>query len=259
MPGSKKSRYARTRGPRSSRHSKKRFHRRRTHSRRRKRSVITKKLHGLGGSPFGRHIYTKFSFDHTIFLSGQSGHVKYQAYRLNSLYDPNYTSSNVLDLQPRYFDTLLGAGGNDKPYHDYYVYGAKVSVLITNGNSHTPLAVGIVAYDVANGGPSTDLTQARARADTTVLNISGYNGSKGAKKYKKYFRIGRLLGESAMDEDNKGMYNSNPAKSILMEVRGWDAFAGFGDGSHVTSTNFYITTKITYYCKLTGRNNVANS
>jgi len=187
-------------------------------------------------------------------LASVSGALTTYTYRLNSLYDPDFTGSGG---QPLYYDTLLGASGGVQPYNSYRVHGAKITVTFMNPSSSS----GSLGYVILRARPSTQPSWGVAdAADDFILPWTKYklihiNGNSHCiKKMSMYVPIKKLASLKDLSDDPAyaASWSSNPAQVIMADL----SYAPIDQSS--TATIRY-TVKITYYSQLFTQNMVADS
>jgi len=160
----------------------------------------------------------------TVFYgtdAGSENRASMQSFRLNSVYDPDYTG---FGLQPRWFDqwTLI--------YNNYRIHKAAVSVQMQQGRS--TLAAGVygtvnVATDTTAGTTYGTLhgntfNEVREWNNTASKHINSHNQGPVATRISsvidcaKAFGIpkAKYLGDTGFD----AQYNANPTRTLYMEV-----------------------------------------
>lgn len=108
-------------------------------ARRARRSVAPSQKPGFKGHPFGRKMYTKLKYNEavTIAASGTAGFATGYKYRLNSLFDPNFTGTGH---QPRGYDELMAI------FEKYTVVNAKITATFIQDTT-VPSVCGIRITD----------------------------------------------------------------------------------------------------------------
>lgn len=168
-------------------------------------------------------------------------------WRLNGAYDPQYA---VGGGQPRYFDTFLGTDGGAAPYKTYCVYKCKAEVTLKTVNGVA--ATLVVGPRCSAAAPTTQ--KSALEAGYKSVQVAGTQGQP-VKTIVSYVDIGKLWGKSqsaVMDDDNfSATYNTTPALEALLDIMVCPVAA--------TTSNYYVTTKLTYYMRLSDLTNVTDS
>lgn len=242
---------ARTRKPfrRTSRTARTRKPIRRKFFRRSKRTKRTSK----SKAPFGMTKFATLRYStYTVLTSTDTWQT--QTYRLNSLYDPDFTGAGA---QPRFYDTLCGANDTAAPYNSYRVHGARVKVNFLNANS-SGNSTGIVAIRARNASstalsPSvpSGIVQAVGEVPYTSWRWITSSGSDGCRRtFSKYFPIKPFYSVKDIRDhvELSAAYNTSPENIVLL-----DCHASTVNASS-TPYNYQLTVSITYYCEFFNRN-----
>ncbi len=152
-------------------------------------------------------------------LATAAGSSTVQVFRLNSLYDPDFTGAGS---QPKYFDTLCAASGSTAPYGYYRVKRTHFRVCFVNPNSTASTSSYAFCQPYTVNPMSTtaqlqDLFE-NVQVLTGVLGVNGNNNS--------VFNIEGSVDHAAMwavrdwedNEDFTAPYNSNPAMVTYLQV-----------------------------------------
>lgn len=152
-------------------------------------------------------------------------------FRLNSVYDPDYTGGGT---QPPYFDRLTSM------YANFRVIAAKYRVR-TVGISGNIQLLSVWTAAVATAVNST--AAAMSQTDARTLTTSAYNDIDG-NVIKRYIPIAKGFGveraEIETDSDYSGSASANPNKVLYLNL-----YAGNMYGT--TTSQAYSVVEITYY------------
>lgn len=203
---------------------KKRVNRR--NRRRRMRSNITV----FPTSGFPPAIYTKLNYSGRITLSTNGTTISYHSFRINSLFDPDYTSTGT---QPYARDQFA-------EIYDYYrVYGCKVTLMITlpTSSSYSVLFTTRASSDnvaIADIDAETE----RYRSMRTMI------AAGQTKTITQYFDMRKVLGKSKTqyERDDTAM-GTNPLEAVYLYL---SALATTG------TPDLAVWVKFTMYSKIYG-------
>lgn len=206
------------------------------------------------GTPFPEQLYTEFTYGENITVNVLSGSPKNYYFCANGLYDPDV--SGMTAPQPRYLDTLLGANNTTAPYNAYVVFASKCEVLYVPSGSDTltmRALVGLGCFNSLVSGPSS-LAELNIRADYHKKFLGYWNQPQGAQTLKRFEKIAPILGASKLSDKSgaSANYNANPTNQAYWAVTVVPV-------DETSSYTYRIIVKITYYCKLYARNDVADS
>lgn len=119
-------------------------------------SLASNAGYGMVRSPFPPNLKTVFSYTETINAAQTVGGVPITIqYRANGLYDPRVAAGGI---QPRYYDSLLGADGGTAPYSRYRVFATAIKVTCFNLNTSVGGGSVFVAVIPSRSGVSTPST-----------------------------------------------------------------------------------------------------
>lgn len=146
-------------------------------------------------------------------LATQAGAITSQVFRLNSLYDPDFSGAGS---QPRYYDTLCGASGGTAPYQQYRVKKTWFKVMVLNPSTTSSTgcyAISQVFYQ--NAASSTTsladyFTQLNTRVGVVAQagNDNAQLWMEGSVDHAKFAGVK----DYQDDDDFVAAYNSNPAQ-----------------------------------------------
>ena len=174
--------------------------------------VPTTQKPGYKGHPFGKKFYTKlrYSESHVIAASSSNNFATSYKYRLNSLFDPNYTG---VGHQPRGFDQLSTI------YEKYTIVAAKISVCFITNNS-VPSVCGLRLVD-GNEVSITDKKVAMENGDSSWKYLARFDSNSKTilsrqVNVKKFFNQNTIVGTDKFTLDS----NENPAldDAIMGEI-----------------------------------------
>lgn len=213
--------------------------------------TLVYKRYRAPASPFPPQLYTTLSFSQNFTLTQVTTDVvQNYTFRCNSIFDPDFTGGG---LQPRYFDTLLGANNTDTPYHQYRVHAC--SVLATfwptaNGVQQSGFAS--VGMRKSQSSAPTSLKEMRERPFYRTRPIYPTATDKPVT-IKNFIKIKKILGNKDLvdNEETLADYNSNPVQEIYGDI----SICNVG----TSTTQQFVDVRITYFCQLITLNDVADS
>lgn len=185
---------------------------------------------GANGLP--RAIYTKLNYVHHQTLQSVSGAATSYAFRLNSLFDPDYSG---VGTQPYMRDQWSAL------YRNYQVFAVKVSLLCSTGQTNgADMLVTLGSGDtyLTISDINTQIEQGAMR--TIVTNDT-------PKRMKRFYKLSKLFGVSPKEYSNQqtvfgAASGSNPSKEYYIIIGGIGA-------DYVTTTSVEFNITISYYCK----------
>lgn len=200
---------------------------------------------GLTRNDFGfpDRLSTKLIYGDVITLTVPAGGVQYNAFRLNSLYDPDLTN---VGHQPQWFDQLANV------YGKYRVKGSKITVTFMTGQESTsaatvgPWMVGITtsSSSVLNASSYQTLTE-DANGVSTILGSK--SGGNNVKTVSNTYTPMRDLGIDPNDDTLAAGTGSNPVNIFYGHVWAKDVF-GSGNASYIT-----LQVKMEFTCEFFNR------
>lgn len=193
-----------------------------------------------GVLPFGLSYYAKFPFNQLSTLTSTAdGLTVNRIYRLNSLYDPDFTG---VGGQPYQYDQLTGI------YKRYRVHGCLVNVLFTDPSADG-LFVGI------HFRQSTDPFTTSAKPYSYLKEIGTsfmkplHNTGNQNTRFVKYVPINTIFGVSKSEVNIDAYYaagvGANPINEAMLEV--------FALSSSGTITTMQCSVTLKFYCILDHR------
>lgn len=240
----------RTRGQVSALGKRKRSDGQMTRSVKSRRSVRKGTKKGLGRvtalSPndfgFPDRLQTKLVYGDVVTLDITAGAVDYHTFRLNSLFDPDYTG---VGHQPQWFDQLSAV------YRNYRVKGAKITAnFMTNFTDTTSGTYGpwLVGITTQNQTTLSAATVASLTEDANGVNgvLGAKQGSNNIKTLSNTFSPSRDLGLDAMDSDLSALTSTNPAQQLYAHC--WAIEMG-----SVNSSVIKVRVKIEFTCEFFNR------
>jgi len=218
-------------------------------------AMVVKAGAGVPYSPFPPNMFTTLTFTQKIRMEQDTADVPVNyVFRANSCYDPDFTSTGI---QPRYYDTLCGAGNTAAPYYNYRVHSSKIEAVIfpVYSDANVGGANGLFAIIPRRStvtGPAT-LDEMRERPYGKFIYTTVVNAAK-PQRLTHYVKVKDMLGhKDLMDVDGTAArYDANPSEEVY-----WDLSA-----CNVAATGevaFDVLLTITYYVQFYTLNDVANS
>lgn len=191
---------------------------------------------GIYGFP--RELVTKVRYCETYTLTSTASSIAKQAFRMNSIFDPDYTGSGH---QPMYFDTLATLYGR------YVVLGAKLTVQFTqvpspiaNAQPSGPVTVGVVSSYDATLDTLLSTLEEQPNGDSATLLPDG----NGEKIMTLTYSPEKDLGIDNSDDTVGAAFTTNPSETWY----GW-IYACETNGSTAVSVNAKVTIEFTVRCK----------
>lgn len=179
-------------------------------------------------------------------------------FRGNSMYDPDSTG---IGLQPRWYDTYMGANALVAPYNQCTVLASKIIVNIwqdptLSGTSGSVAGiVSVLPYTGTSTAPNS-LKEIQERAFVRYKNVGNAN-SHAPLTLKHYCKTkGLYQGMNPLtNTDFQHAYNGNPSKVWYWSVQAVNVITGAG----VNLFSCYVTVRIKYYVMLSALNDVQDS
>lgn len=188
---------------------------------------ITKLNPRRGITGFPQELRTTLRYSDVVVLTSTVGSVSTYSFRLNSLYDPDFTGTGH---QPYYFDQFAAL------YQRYCVKGAKITAKfshIVNAINVTqpsgPTVVGITTDD--DGAIATTITTAMEETNTTSDFLNNALGGNNVKTLSKTYSPMTDLGLSETNDSIVSAVNANPTRPWFANV--WMAEAGLASPTSV--------------------------
>jgi len=159
------------------------------------------------GGAFPPVLNTKLTFAGDVALNPLVGSYSSNTWSANSLYDPDVSGAGN---QPRYFDTLFGAGATNAPYNHYLVKGCKAEGLFRN-SSDFPVMIAM-GFLPASASVPPDGNTAREMSNVVTAWLGSKNSGSSIGQLNMYRRIGDVLGVKDVEDDAelRSAYNNNP-------------------------------------------------
>lgn len=194
---------------------------------------------------FPQEIITKLKYVDNITLSSSSFSISKNAFKMNSIFDPDVTG---VGHQPLYTDQFSPV------YNRYTVLGSKLTVMFTSNTPTTTASssiVGVVGDD--DGTTSSTLTaiQEANKCDWTALSNS-YQGA-GTPMCAVTYSPERDLGLSPDDDTVSASVTADPSAAYYASV-----FASDLNGS-ATATIVFALVEIEYTVKFSRPKTIAQS
>lgn len=185
-----------------------------------RRAASFGRITGLG-SDFGfpDRLRTKLKYADVIALTSTTGQVADWAFRMNSVHDPDYTSTGH---QPMWFDQIAAAYGN------YRVLSSRIiatfmptEVTSTETGDSGPFIVGITTNNstALNASTAGTLLENNNTVSDCLVDKQGGNNSK---TLTHTFSIARDLGVGTGDDTAAARVDTNPSAIFYAHVWGKD-------------------------------------
>lgn len=208
-------------------------------------SVNAGRITRLGNSDFGfpDRLKTKLIYCDVIQLSSTLGSVADYVFRLNSLYDPDYTSTGH---HPQWWAQLTAV------YDHYRVLGSKItcrfvpnSVCDTPANVRGPFIVGVTGSDSSALSASSYPTLLEDGSSNNAI-IVDRQGSANVATVSQTYSPKRDLGQNPYDDTLSAATTTNPSKQFFAHV--WAK-----DMSTANATSISVQVQIEFQCEFFGR------
>lgn len=164
--------------------------------------------HSLQPIPHRFVCQMKYAEAVTVSAAGMASY----RWRLNSLYDPNYTGGGH---QPYGFDSLCGPAGTAL-YNRYRVIGCSYVISAVSDSSNIAFAV-LPSNEIAP--PITNVSEAR---ENPMCRYAVQNPGGTLKVLKGYVDIAKLFGRTktqyTSNPDYQAVYNANPNEVAQLGV-----------------------------------------
>lgn len=198
-------------------------------SRRGKKSAGTvMKARGLTSAPliFPSQFRGRLNYDTLLQLAPAASAVAYNTFRLNSVYDPDYSGVGT---------AAYGYSALAALYGRYRVLGYSVHISYTNLSTTLPLTVFAVATPVTTVG--TGITQILSQRRTWFSGLSTANGN-GTKEHSFSGPVGAIYGVPAAqvrnEDDFASVTGNNPNNGIYAHI------GAFNNGASAGTLNIQV-------------------
>lgn len=174
---------------------------------------------------------TKLRYTSFVLKTSTTGTISKQAYRANSVYDPDLTGAGA---QPLYFDQLAAV------YDQYTVIKSKIRVQFMNTTANLPILCGINGDDDGTAGTNVEtLTQSN---NSTSRLLGTQTGGNNFAYMSQRFNCKRNLGINAFNAsgDATAAINGNPTEEFDYIV--WFVAQ---DGASTTTANYKVDIEYT--------------
>ncbi len=171
-----------------------------------------------------------------------AGGVWQNTFRINSLYDPDYTGAGGA---PSGVSTYLGA---DKPFYRYRVNSVDVDIRAINTTAAQSVLVGVMTggddITVPATGAVAQQTMLEGRSQAWDFLNSTTGGEHSYARLKTHINIADVVGPIASDQNCSAPISTNPSLAAFMVLLLCNA-----DGSTLSATGRCVV-RITYNCTL---------
>lgn len=189
-----------------------------------------------GGLP--DKLFTSFTYNDSFTLTdnGTADVAVYRQYRLNSLFDPDYTGTGE---QPYMRDQLSAF------YSKAVIYGCKVRICVMGSSSTTLPHVVTMRPSISASAPTdANLEIERPRSKKICLSSQQDKGILST-----YYRIQDLFGisKATLESDQYVIsIGSNPARALYLNV----VQSPLPIATSTATESLYYTITMKFYCKL---------
>lgn len=197
---------------------------------------------------FPNTLETTLRYSEIVYLTSTSGSVAQYAFRLNSLFDPNFTGTGH---QPYYFDQLAAV------YKRYTIRNAKMQAKFSHIVNATttlqpsgPTIVGISGDD--DGTVSTTLTTAMEDNNTKSDFLNNALGGNNVKTLSIDYSPQRDLGVEHTNDSLVALVSANP-------TRPWFGTVFMAETGLATPTTVAVRVEITFRVIFSEGDSIAGS
>lgn len=202
-----------------------------------------------GITPFAAEFLCTFRYFERVSLQNSNAvnTASTYSFRLNSLFDPNYTGTGH---QPYQFDQLTGI------YNNYIVERTAFKVTFRNtdaAGSYNGIFVGASVFtdtNVADSANGKTLSEIKEKAVTQVRPVAIQLNSENFITMQSVIDMARCLGMSKVSymgnlEDHGAQYSANPTRTVYLELCIVDPDANSG-------SDMVADVELTFFAKLWG-------
>lgn len=216
---------------------------RRRGARRKAPGVSRSVIRNISMSSIPDRLYTRMGYSMSTTLTSTLSPA-YNIFRLNSLYDPDYTGAGG---QPLARDQWANF------YNRYLVYGVSYKVTFINTSTSEQVYCWVVPKNVTAVSTSAQVLFEKPYAKNRIL---GVESGKSIGTIKGYASAAKALGYTKQqyqsEKANSSEFNSNPASEGFLHVYSQAA-------DETTSVTVRIRVVLTYYVCLSERLSLAPS
>jgi hypothetical protein len=206
-----------------------------------------------GVTPFAAEFLVRLRYAETVTVATTSSvdTASTYSFRLNSLYDPNYTGTGH---QPYQFDQLTPI------YNNYLVNKAEFKVTIRSDFTTTGVFGGVSVFvdtNVSDSAQGKVLSELREKAVTQVRclatqgNRANWPILQGSVDMARVFGVTQVAYQGELNTFG-AVYNANPSRTAYLELCLVDPGAN-------TSSDALFDVEITYFARLYGYKGPAQS
>lgn len=155
--------------------------------------------------PFARSTITTLRYVQRIELDpGALGTTDWHTFRMNSIFDPDYTSTGHQPMGHDQYATL---------YHRYLVLGAKMTVQFVTTGTTVGTGGNIVGlrFD-KDATASADIIDTIEHSDTKYRVLSSSESSAGKVTITQNFSTKKFFAVKRYDQDHSAIMSNNPAR-----------------------------------------------
>lgn len=174
----------------------------------------------------------------SLTLTSTTGTPNGYKFRLNDLYDPDYTG---IGNQPYYYDQMIAL------YKAFVVTGSKVKITATGSSN-----MKVTLRPSTSTALATSVVLERERPNSKYMYVTAQGDAKSITSYMSSAQIFGRSKACILNEDDFRGVGSYPT-----QVAYWDICTQHVDGASTAS--IYVDVEITYYTKWMNRRAVAQS
>lgn len=163
-------------------------------------------------------------------------------YRMNSLYDPDITSTGH---QPNGYDQWINF------YRKYAVYGVKASFhAVSLDQAYGP--VSLTFSDTNTQPTSQDECIESKYSQWKHMDIPSWGGKGHHISLRRYMKCEKIAGTQFEEDNDAAAYNANPVRTLSMQLR-------ISNNNVVNTGIVKVYVKLVYYARLFLRVNLTTS
>lgn len=181
--------------------------------------------------------FFKLKYDGILTYSNSSMNNISYLFRLNDLYDPDYSGGGH---QPFYFDQLCTT------YTNFYVYGSSIAITCSPASLQVPLFFSVTPY-ISSTYTINDYTEVmeNKRARYAIQPV----GSQITKTIKSFAKTSSVLSVSSKEILNDDKYKCTASSSPTNQCYWHIKYGPLDYNTYIGATQIMFNVKIVYYVR----------